>query len=184
MEEIWKDIPGYEGLYKVSNLGKIKSLSRFRKGNNGARVPVKEIILKQAVNKLGYAVVSLSKNGKRPQFRVHRLVAFAFLDNPRELPQINHIDGDKLNNKLSNLEWVTPKENTKHAKSIGARDYAFGENSHYAKLTEKDVERILRLVADGLSIAEVAFEYNVHNSSIERIKNNRTWQHIDRSEYH
>lgn len=103
-EEIWKDIEGYEGLYKVSNLGRIK---RFFKNGN-------EHILKPVLNKFGYLCVGLYKNGIQKWFKVHRLVAMAFLQNPDNLPQVNHLDEDKTNNCVSNLEWCTEKYNTNY----------------------------------------------------------------------
>ena len=112
MKEIWKDIPNFEGLYQVSNLGNIKGLDRYVNSaiKNNNRVKRKGKLLKQ-YNKRGYFQVSLSKNHKRYYFNVHRLVAIAFLPNPDNLPQVNHKDENPLNNILSNLEWCTAKYN-------------------------------------------------------------------------
>ena len=96
--EIWRDVVGYEGLYKVSNFGRIKSLPR-----NGT---VKyERLLRQKVTNKGYCTVALSKHGKIKYKMVHRLVAEAFLDNPKDLPQVNHKNENKLKNYVDNLEW-------------------------------------------------------------------------------
>lgn len=103
---IWKDIKGYEGIYSVSNTGLIKSVSR--KGN------WTDVILKPCVYKKGYLYVNLNKNSKGKKFKIHRLVAEAFIDNPENKPCINHKDGDKTNNNDWNLEWVTNSENTQH----------------------------------------------------------------------
>lgn len=100
MNEIWKDIDGYEGLYQVSNLGRVKSSKH-------------DIILKTYSNR-GYHQVQLSKNNIKSNKTIHRLVAQAFIPNPDNKPQVNHIDEDKTNNKVSNLEWVTAKENSNH----------------------------------------------------------------------
>lgn len=114
MNEIWKDISGYEGLYQISNRGRVKSLGRVvSRGQKGERFE-KEIILKQVDNTHGYLAVSLSKDGKAKTVRVQRLVAEAFIPNPNELPFVNHIDEVKHNNEVENLEWVTPKENSNH----------------------------------------------------------------------
>ncbi len=107
MIEIWKDIKGYEGLYEVSNLGQIKSFNYLRTG--------KEKILKPLKDKGGYLFVSLYKSGKVKLFKIHRLVAQAFIDNPKNKPCINHIDCDRQNNCVNNLEWVTQKENIQYA---------------------------------------------------------------------
>ena len=123
MEEVWKDVKGYEGYYQVSNLGNIKSLERIIE-NSGTRTgyyKVKERILKprENTNRNGYYELSLRKDGKEKRFKVHRLVACAFIENPYNKPEVNHIDGNKSNNCVSNLEWTTSKENKEHAWNIG-----------------------------------------------------------------
>lgn len=104
MEEIWKDIEGYEGCYQVSNLGRVKSLGNGKTHNSSER------ILK-GNNIKGYLVVKLSKEGKQKQYLIHRLVAQVFIPNPNNLLQVNHIDEDKTNNTVSNLEWCSAKYN-------------------------------------------------------------------------
>lgn len=112
MQEIWKDIPNYEGLYQVSNLGRVKVLDRYVnsgiKDNN--KVKRKEQILKQYM-KRGYFQVTLIHNNQRHYFNVHRLVAIAFIPNPNKYPQVNHKDENKLNNFVDNLEWCDAKYN-------------------------------------------------------------------------
>lgn len=110
-EEIWKDIEGYEGLYQVSNMGRVRSLDskdrlgRFKKGK-----------IKNAVNNgTGYLVVNLKKDAQQKMITVHRLVAEAFIENPESKRCINYIDGNKRNNKVENLEWCTHAENMYHA---------------------------------------------------------------------
>lgn len=103
MKEIWKDVVGYEGYYQVSNLGNVFRIkSATSKGG----------ILKQQKNELGYCFVTLCVKGKRKCCRVHRLVAMAFIPNPQNKEQINHLDYNPSNNCVNNLEWATPKENT------------------------------------------------------------------------
>ena len=110
-EEIWKDIKGFEGLYRVSNLGRVKSLERFRKGKNGSLMTVKERILKPKLTHRGYYRVGLCKNSIVKLYYVHRLVWIAFNGPIPENIQVNHIDEKPSNNSLSNLSLVTPKEN-------------------------------------------------------------------------
>ena len=105
MEE-WKDIKDYEGLYQVSSCGRVKSLNYRHAGT--------EKILKQSTDKSGYKVVSLSQNNKMKAYKVHRLVATAFLDNPNDYKEINHIDECKYNNFVENLEWCTHKYNANY----------------------------------------------------------------------
>ena len=127
MKEIWKDIKGYEGLYQVSNFGNIKSLARkntfycvLRK--EYLERPVKERILKTNDKNAKYKQVHLLKNGVVKVYLVHRLVAQEFIPNPNDLPQVNHIDGNKYNNRIDNLEWCTASENNKHAFRIGLKE--------------------------------------------------------------
>ena len=105
MVEIWKDIPGYEGIYAVSNFGKVKSLQRTRKGSYGSIRIVYEKILNHKIDKDGYHIVTLSKEGKTKCIGVHRLVAQAFLPNIYNLPMVNHKDENPSNNFVDNLEW-------------------------------------------------------------------------------
>ena len=109
MVEIWKDVPGYEGLYQVSNMGRLKS---YKKDASG-------VILK-LTNKRGdyIRVVLQGINKPRTSISAHRLVALTFIPNPKNLPEVNHIDGNKQNNKISNLEWCTRSENIRHSLKI------------------------------------------------------------------
>ena len=116
MKEFWKDIENFEGKYQVSNKGRIKSLARYVLCSNGKILPVKEHILKSKVTTSGYLMVVLCKSNKRKFALIHRLVAQAFIPNPDNLPEVNHIDEDKTNNKVDNLEWCTSKYNSNYGK--------------------------------------------------------------------
>lgn len=117
--EIWKPIKGFEGLYEVSNLGRVKALARKKICNRGWGW-IKEHIMKQTTANSDYYRVPLTnKEHIKKYYLVHRLVATSFIPNPKELPQVNHIDGNKLNNRVDNLEWCTRQDNIKHAYKIG-----------------------------------------------------------------
>ena len=130
MKEIWKDIPEYEGKYQVSNIGNIRSLYFHRTAG-------KICELKQQTTHDGYKRVPLSLHGNKKCMAVHVLVANAFIPNPDNKPQVNHIDGNKENNTVQNLEWVTGKENIHHAISTGLRqarkNYKKGSDHHCSK---------------------------------------------------
>lgn len=106
MDEIWRDIKGYEGLYQVSSLGKVKSLFRYKK------------VLKPLKVGAGYFQVQLCRRKKAKAYLIHRLVANHFIDNTENKLHVNHIDGDKANNSVHNLEWTTPSENEKHSYQV------------------------------------------------------------------
>ena len=121
IKEIWNDIKGYEGLYQISNTGRVKSLERTFKRTNtliGKHTsPIRERILKASLKR--YAGVTLVKDGKKEYPNVHRLVAIAFIPNTFRLPQVNHINGNRLDNSVTNLEWCSPSENALHAHRSG-----------------------------------------------------------------
>lgn len=119
MEEIWKDVQGYEGLYQISNFGKVKSLSRLRHCKNGAIKRYSEKNLIGVINNLGYLCYDLYKNKKRVNFKAHRLVALHFCSGFNSKLVVNHIDGNKLNNCYENLEWISSKQNVNHAFKTG-----------------------------------------------------------------
>jgi DNA-binding NarL/FixJ family response regulator len=161
--EIWKPLKEYEGLYEISNMGKIKSL--IKKGN------IKEQIRKTGLDvSTGYINVMLRKNNKPLTKRVHRLVAEAFVPNPDNKLVVNHIDGNKKNNKASNLEWMTYSENTLHSFKTGLQKKIFGDNNYITKIKDQDVFEIKKLISQGKTNKEIAKIYGVNPSQISRIK--------------
>lgn len=139
--EIWKDIKGYEGFYQSSTFGRARSLDTYRKSRNGTVRFCKGRILKLKTNNQGYLQVNLYKNGKVKTFRVHRLVAEAFLPNPDNLPEVNHKDENKLNNCVSNLEWCTSSYNNNYGTRI-------------EKVSKKQSKPVLQYTLDGKFVRE------------------------------
>lgn len=120
--EVWKDIKGYEGLYQISNLGNIKSVDRAVKRVSWGKEHIVVFhgkILKPYISDRGYLRLMLSKNGIEKAHKIHKLVAIAFVDNPNGYKEVNHIDGNKLNNHVDNLEWCSRSQNIRHAISLG-----------------------------------------------------------------
>jgi hypothetical protein len=141
--EQWKPVKGYEGLYEVSNHGRVRSLDRREEMKNGRKRFYKGKLLKPMKDRRGYLYVDLKKDGQRKLHRIHRLVAEAFLLNPDNLPVVNHRDGNKENNHYSNLEWCTSSQNNKHAYDMGLR--VKGDKHPWAKLTQAEIDYIRKV---------------------------------------
>lgn len=150
MTEEFKDIPGYEGLYQVSNSGVVKSCAKYKGVGYCQQVP--ETIMSKVVFN-GYYSTCLSKKGVKSRKYNHRLVALTFIPNPNNFPEVNHIDGDKTNNHVSNLEWCTRLQNEQHAWRIGLKKMK-GEN-HFASRVVTQFDMHLNPIRDwvnGLAI--------------------------------
>ena len=187
--EVWKAIKGYEGLYEVSNMGRVKSLARVKRWYRGEKlceVHAKERILKQVPygNKFKYLVVGLSKQkeidepSKRRAYYVHRLVAETFIPNPQNKGDVNHIDGNTHNNSVNNLEWATRKENIAHAYRTGLNTN-FGSGHIAAKLTEDQVKEIREGYESGkrgCGTYSLAKKYSVSRWTIRRILEGKVWK--------
>ena len=166
-----KDVCGYEGLYKVDENGNVFSVRNNK-------------LLKRMMFPSGYEYVHLCNGkGKTKLFRVHRLVAETFIPNPNNLPEVNHKDGDKLNNNVKNLEWCTNLENMRHSVETGLRNIK-GENNPSAKLTVKDVINIRKeYIPKSKEFGTVALarKYGVTNVMIGKIIRNECWFDPDKS---
>lgn len=174
--EIWKDISGWEGFYKISNMGRVKSLSRIVVNEMGVHNCLKEKVLKNTTGngKRGYWMVTLYRDKCRFAKKVHRILAQAFIPNPENKPQVNHKDGDKHNLTLSNLEWVTVSENVKHSFDTNLNTFK-GDKHPFALLSNSDAIYIYKSVK---SIGQLAKEYNVGKHIIWSIKGGKSWAHI------
>jgi hypothetical protein len=183
MIEIWKPVVGYESYYEVSSHGRVKSLSRrVVCGENRYRT-VKEKILKNSPGKGNYLFISINAQpiGCKTE-AVHRLVARAFLgDRPSDEYEVNHIDGNKANNRVDNLEWVTPEENRQHAVDMGLVPQ--GEACGNSKLTAEEVVKIRILVNSGTPRKHVAERYDVSKPTIDAIMQGRVWVHTLPDDY-
>jgi len=176
MQEIWKDVNGYEGLYQVSNLGRVRSLGRINR--RGVSMPAR--IMKPSKNPKGYLICTLTSiDGIRTAYSVHRLTISAFKDNPENLPQINHIDTDKTNNKINNLEWCDGFYNMRHAFDNGVYKNRVGEVNGMAKMTSDKVIKMRNLYATGkYNQKEISMMFGMSHSVTNSILNRKTWKHI------
>lgn len=157
--EQWKAISEH---YEVSNMGRVRSLRRG-------------IILKTGVGTTGYLVVNVTGYKHKKHWKVHQLVAFHFVPNPANKPYLNHINGDKHDNRADNLEWCTNQENSVHAIKTGLRKVF---KAGTKKLTEQQVIEIKRRLAAGETQVAIAESYGVARNSIKAIITGRSWRHI------
>lgn len=158
-----KTIKGYEGKYFADENGNIYS-NRCR---NGLRKLKPQL-------QMGYHAVDLGLNGKIKRHLVHRLVAMTYIENHENKPQVNHINGDKLDNRLGNLEWNTSSENMKHSIDIGLR-HTKGEKNSQCKL---DSLKVMSILESNLTLTELSKIYNVSVSTICNIKTGYSWTHV------
>lgn len=133
------------------------------------------LLLKPIKDKYGYLYVNLTNNGKQKKLKIHRLIALSFLTNPKNKTQINHINGVKSDNRLDNLEWVTPQENMTHAKITGLKNDS-GINNPNVRLSPEKVSKIKIRLKKGQTQTSIAKLYNVHQTTISHINVNRNWK--------
>lgn len=174
--EVWKDIEGFEGIYQISNLGRVKVLDREVPHWRGGVSIRKSRIINPYKTNAGYMIVSLTKECKESRFLVHRLVAKSFLSNRNKKAQVNHINGIKTDNSVGNLEWCSRSENIRHADKNNLRVLK-GEKNSGSKLTEKQVLEI-RAIGKSKTLTEIAEMYNVGYKCISKILNRKRWKHI------
>lgn len=174
--EEWEDIPGFEGKYAASTFGRIKRYAGYYsttfKGKALIRFNKEKVISGNSLSVKGYKRVNLT-DGKT--HFVHRLVATTFITNPSNKPQVNHIDGNKLNNHVSNLEWVTNQENRNHA--VKHSLIACGEVTNSAKLSEAHVRQIRRMYLEGYKQEDIAKTFTISQQNVSSIINGKSWKH-------
>lgn len=180
MSETWKDIDDYAGFYQVSDRGRVRSRDRKVKvAGSGYRALIGAVKY-LGINNQGYNTVSLCKDGKQSTKKVHRLVAQAFINTTENYWEVNHLDGNKLNNNKNNLEWSTRSDNMRHAINTGLIDIARGADCNSSKLSDKEVLSIRKLYNKGERPYqyEIAEMFNVDRSVICEIINRKIWTHI------
>jgi len=172
--EIWKDIPGYEGLYQASDFGNIKSLSRKIKCKNGKLVLFHGKNITPYINNTGYYKVRLHKKNISKTDYVHRIIMKTFKENKNF--HVNHMDNNPLNNNINNLEWCTQKENVNHAMKLNL--FPKAEKNGMAKLTNEDVI-IIKKLKGKLKQTTIALLYGVDKTCINQIMKGKTWKSIE-----
>lgn len=171
MDEIWNDVKGFVGTYQVSNFGRVK---RIIDSNGNPKETIMYVFIEPGI---GYPKVLLTtkSTGKRKAYTIHRLVAKAFIPNPENKKYVNHIDSNKTNNKVENLEWCTNSENQIHAFKFGNQYTLRGEDNGAAKLTEKQA---IEIYNSTLSKTELSKKFNVSRRIVRMIKLKQRWKHI------
>lgn len=184
MSEIWRDVKGFESLYEVSSLARVRAKGRnvVRKFNGEHICYKKPLILKQELSNVGYYKVSLYKDKKYHHRTIHRLVAESFIPNPDNKPCVNHINGDHICNFPENLEWVTYSENSLHSYRIGLSNAKADKNGR-ASMTNKDVVYIRKIYKASKMLKEYfcrkyAKKYGCSRTTIFRIVNESHWKSI------
>lgn len=172
-EENWKAVIGYEGVYEVSDQGTVRRIGRaFGARHGNILLPIRPCSTRKHLR------VALSARGSTARRYIHRVVAEAHLGPaPSPRHQVNHKDGDPSNNAVANLEWVTPRENVRHAHEhkLSRQD---GEHNNFARLTEDGVRRINAMRAKGMLHREIAHELGVSRGAVQGVLYGKNWKHV------
>lgn len=177
-EEKWAPIKEHEQLYAVSNYGRIKSLFREIKGKNGICYRYSEKLHTPQVDEHGYHRVTFRKNTIPKQWSVHRLVADHFMDNPKNLPQVNHKNGDKSDNNINNLEWCTASQNMQHGYDELDHERMRGEKNGMTKLTPELIVLIKKSYSELKSFTKTGLQFGISGTHVWRIVKNKSWEHL------
>lgn len=180
MTEEWRPVSHWRGSYEVSNLGRVRSVTRTVVRGNGTAQTWTGRMLRRTIGSTGYPQVHLRNRSGSTVQKVHRLVAMAFLGQPPDGCEVNHKDGNKLNPRLENLEWVTPRQNRKHAWDTGLRNRSHlpvncGSQNQRAKLSESIVASAREEAKAGATYASLARKYGVHKTTMRSAVNGETW---------
>lgn len=179
LTEVWKDVKGFEGVYQVSNLGRVKRLPskiKVNRFNKVIDVIVRERILKPDLTGVKYKRVQLYGLKIKTKAYIHRLVAVAFIENPKQYKFINHKDGNKLNNVVTNLEWCSASDNLFHRSRV--LNKSCGSSHYKSKLTDEDVRSIRYLLNQRNDAKSLAIKFNVSRSSISNVKRFITYRNV------
>ena len=175
--EIWKQIPEYEGLYEISNFGRARSMPRVLLESRGHTRKYRSKILEGSMNDKGYRSVMLCKDFVQVLHTVARRVANAFIPNPENKAEVNHKSGDKLDNSVNNLEWMTHQENSLHRNAVLLKNV--GEAVHTAKMTSTQVIEIRKMRAETkLSCRAIGEKFGVNGAAVYAAVMRRSWKHI------
>lgn len=173
--ETWKEVVGFENSHRISSYGNIISLDRYvYRGNDKKPLFIKGQLLKKTINMHGYETIALLR---AKTYFIHRIVALAFIHNPENKPEINHIDNNPLNNNVNNLEWATKSENILHSFKCGLASN-IGERNPNSILTCSDVYDIRLMIDKKITMQIIALKYNVSISTIKRIKYKQLWKTV------
>jgi hypothetical protein len=181
IQQIWKPIPGYEGIYEINNLGIIKSLDRYVKHCKGGKTFIKGKIVSISRHKQGHHVVRLWKENKTKLFCLYRLMAIVFIPNPENKKQVNHINGNRKSYPdLNNLEWVTASENMKHAYTNGLTNGTFkkGFEHQFCKLKESDISLLFTMRFEGKSLKDMADFFNINPGHASKVLNDKKYEYL------